>query len=208
MRSHATVGRIRQSLRNQWASIAVVFSLLTIAVLMTDRACAQQPTPAVLHAQPPELPERAQDDWFNSPPLKLSALRGRVVVLHFWTFACINCRHNDAAYKAWFQKYATKGVTMIGVHTPETAREHDLKRLKKSIEERGLKYPIVVDADGKTWAAWGNRWWPSIYLIDKQGFVRYRWDGELGWKGAKGKAIMEKKIDELLAEEIPATANN
>jgi len=208
MRSHATVGRIRQSLRNQWTSIAVVFSLLTIAVSVTGRVRAEEPAPAVLHAQPPELPERAQDDWFNSPVLKLSALRGRVVVLHFWTFGCVNCRHNDAAYKAWFQKYATKGVTMIGVHTPETGREHDLKRLKKSIEERGLKYPIVVDADGKTWTAWGNRWWPSIYLIDKQGFVRYRWDGELGWKGAKGKAIMEKKIDELLAEEIPATANN
>jgi peroxiredoxin len=159
---------------------------------VTGRVRAEEPAPAVLHAQPPELPERAQDDWFNSPVLKLSALRGRVVVLHFWTFGCVNCRHNDAAYKAWFQKYATKGV----------------KRLKQSIEERGLKYPIVVDADGKTWTAWGNRWWPSIYLIDKQGFVRYRWDGELGWKGAKGKAIMEKKIDELLAEEIPATANN
>ncbi len=97
---------------------------------------------------------------------------------------------------------------MIGVHTPETPREHDLKRLKKSIDERGLKYPIVVDKDGKTWKAWGNRWWPWIYLIDKKGFVRYRWDGELGWRGAKGKAIMEKKIDELLSEDIPATAKN
>ena len=192
----------------QRSSIAVGFSLLAIAFLVTACARAEQPAPAVLHAQPPELPERAQDEWFNSAPLKLSALRGQVVVLHFWTFGCINCRHNDAACKSWFQKYAAKGVTMIGVHTPETPHEHDLKRLKKSIEERGLRYPIVVDADGKTWAAWGNRWWPSIYLIDKQGFVRYRWDGELGWKGAKGKAIMEKKIDELLAEESSTAAKN
>jgi len=97
---------------------------------------------------------------------------------------------------------------MIGVHTPELERERDLKRLKRSIEERGLKYPIVVDKDGKTWTAWDNHWWPSIYLIDKTGTVRYRWDGELNWKGAKGKALMEKKIEELLAEEIPAIANH
>jgi hypothetical protein len=85
---------------------------------------------------------------------------------------------------------------MIGVHTPETERE------------RALKYPIVVDKDGKTWRVYDNHWWPSIYLIDKNGFVRYRWDGELNWKGANGKAIMEKKIDELLAEETSATAKN
>src|SRR5262249_55910455 len=90
--------------------------------------------------------------------------------------------------------------TIIGVHTPEMAHEHDLGALRESIKKRGLKYPIVADNDAKTWAAWGNRWWPSTYLIDKQGFCRYRWDGELNWKGVKGQAIMQKKIDQLLAE--------
>ena len=97
---------------------------------------------------------------------------------------------------------------MIGVHTPETPREHDLKRLKKSIEERGLKYSDRrrrrrqnLDGVGQPLVA--------LDLPDRQtGFVRYRWDGELGWKGAKGKAIMEKKIDELLAEGSPTTAKN
>jgi peroxiredoxin len=171
-------------------------------------ADAQQPGPAVINAKAPELEERPKEAWLNSKPLRLADLRGQVVVLHFWTFGCINCKHNDSAYKAWHQKYANKGVTMIGVHTPELERERDLKRLKRSIEERGLKYPIVIDNDGKTWAAWGNRWWPSIYLIDKNGMVRYRWDGELNWKGIKGKALLEKKIDELLAEEILAIANH
>jgi thiol-disulfide isomerase/thioredoxin len=182
--------------------------LLILLAVVAAGSTARAQQPAVFKAKPPELEARPAEQWFNSPPLKLADLHGQVVILHFWTFGCINCRHNDPAYKAWQQKYAGKGVTMIGVHTPETERERDLKRLKKSIDDRGLKYPIVVDQDGKTWAAWGNRWWPSIYLIDKQGFVRYRWDGELGWKGAKGKAIMEQKIAELLAEEIPATAKN
>jgi thiol-disulfide isomerase/thioredoxin len=183
-------------------------SLSSTLALASVTAVNAQDAPAVLHAKAPELPERSADEWLNSPPLKLADLRGQVVILHFWTFGCSNCRQNDSAYKAWQQKYSGKGVTMIAVHTPELAYERDLKRLKRSIEERGLKYPVVVDKDGQTWKAWDNHWWPSIYLIDKQGIARYRWDGELAWKGAKGKAIMEKKIGELLAEEIPATAKN
>ncbi len=109
MRSHETGGSARRKPRSQRASIAVACSLLTIAGLITDRTRADEPAPAVLHAQPPELPERAQDEWFNSPPLKLSALRGRVVVLHFWTFGCINCKHNDAAYKPRFRSTQPKG---------------------------------------------------------------------------------------------------
>jgi peroxiredoxin len=165
---------------------------------------AQQP--AAFKVKAPDLVERPAAEWFNSQPLKLADLRGQVVILHFWTFGCINCKHNDAAYKAWQTKYSDKGVTMIAVHTPEFAREHDLKRLKKSIADRGLKFPVVVDQDGKIWKSWENHWWPSIYLIDKQGFARYRWDGELNWKGAKGQAMMEKKIAQLLAEETPAPA--
>jgi peroxiredoxin len=201
-------GRNEQPLKSRARCKWFLLCLFVSALWGAPASNAQQPAPAVLSAKAPELEERPADEWLNSPPLKLSDLRGQVVVAHFWTFGCINCRHNDSAYKAWHQKYSGKGVTMIGVHTPETERERDLKRLKRSIEERGLKYPIVVDKDGKTWKSWDNHWWPSIYLIDKKGFARYRWDGELNWKGAGGKAIMERKIAELLAEEIPATANN
>jgi peroxiredoxin len=181
--------------RSKW--FFVLFAFLCVPPVSN----AQQP--ATLKVKAPELKERPAAEWFNSQPLKLADLRGQVVVLHFWTFGCINCKHNDAAYKAWQAKYATKGVTMIAVHTPELAREHDLKRLKKSITDRGLKYPVVVDQDGKIWKSWDNHWWPSIYLIDKQGFARYRWDGEFGWKGAKGQAMMEQKIEQLLAEDAP-----
>jgi peroxiredoxin len=178
---------------------------IALLALFVAASPATGQQPATFKARPPELEERSEAEWINSPRLKLSELRGQVVVLHFWTFGCINCAHNYPAYKAWQEKYAKKRVTIIGVHTPETARERDLTSIRKSAEKNGLKYPIVVDKDGKTWAAWGNRWWPSTCLIDKQGFVRYRWDGELNWKGTKGEAVMRKKIEQLLAEDGPQT---
>jgi len=72
--------------------------------------------------------------------------------------------------------------------------------VRKKVKDNGIKYAIAVDSEAKTWAAWGNRWWPSVYLVDKKGFVRYRWDGELNSKDTKGEKIMRKKIEELLAE--------
>ncbi len=91
-------------------------------------------------------------------------------------------------------------MTIIGVHTPETAAEKKIEKVRKKVKDNGMKYPIAVDGSQKTWQAWGNTYWPSVYLIDKKGFVRYRWDGELNWKETKGETIMRKKIKELLAE--------
>ena len=151
----------------------------------------------------PELEARSEDEWVNSKPLKLADLRGQVVVLHFWTFGCINCIHNQPHYKSWHEKYSGKGVTVIGVHTPETEHEKDIDALRRSVEEKKLKYPIVMDKGGQTWMTRGNRFWPSTYLIDKGGNVRYRWDGEFNGKDTKGEAVMRKKIEELLAETAP-----
>jgi len=86
------------------------------------------------------------------------------------------------------------------VHTPETEGEKNIEAVRKKVKENGIKYPVAVDSTGKTWAAWGNRYWPSIYLIDKKGNVRYRWDGELNWNKTKGEEIMRKNIEELLTE--------
>ena len=179
-------------------------SVLLLAIgLFASNGLAQQP--ATLKAKPPELKERDPEDWINSKPLKLSELRGQVVVLHFWTFGCVNCQHNYPTLKAWQEKYADKGVTIIGVHTPETAHERSIENVRKSAKKKGLKYPIVFDGDSSIWNAWSNRWWPCTYLIDKEGFVRYRWDGEFSWKNAHGDAVMREKIEQLLAE--PAVHN-
>jgi hypothetical protein len=92
-------------------------------------------------------------------------------------------------------------LTVIGIHTPETAGEGRIDQVRKKVKANDMKYPIAVDLDAKTWKGWDNRFWPSVYLIDKKGQVRYRWDGELNWKGIKGEQIMRQKIEELLTEE-------
>jgi hypothetical protein len=91
-------------------------------------------------------------------------------------------------------------VTAIGVHTPETEGEKNIEAVQKKVRDKGMNYAVAVDSQGKTWAAWGNRWWPSISLIDKNGNVRCRWDGELNGNKVKGEEIMRQKIKELVAE--------
>jgi peroxiredoxin len=108
--------------------------------------------------------------------------------------------HNYPWYREWQDKFAKQNVTILGVHTPETEGEKQLDKIKEKVKENKLTFPTAIDNDGKTWKAWGNNYWPSVYLIDKKGDVRYRWDGELDWKEAKGQDVMRKKIEELLAE--------
>jgi predicted transcriptional regulator len=92
---------------------------------------------------------------------------------------------------------------VLGIHTPETEQEKKIEKVRQKVKDNGMKYPIAVDGSAKTWQAWDNRYWPSVYLIDKQGNVRYRWDGELNWKDLKGEQILRKKIAALLAEKEP-----
>ena len=143
----------------------------------------------------PEFAEGTK--WLQSKPLTLASLRGQVVVVHFWTFGCINCFHNYPAYKAWQKHYDGKGVTIIGIHTPEFDNEADLASVRAKAERYGLKFAIAVDNDKQNWKNWGNHYWPSVYLVDKRGQVRYRWEGELG---TEGERLMGGRIDELLAE--------
>jgi thiol-disulfide isomerase/thioredoxin len=138
--------------------------------------------------------------WINSKPLALKALHGKVVVLHFWTFGCINCRHNLPYYNRWQTDFAKDDVQIIGVHTPETAGEADERMVRARVGELGIKYPVAVDNESATWKAYQNRYWPSIYLIDKQGQVRFRWDGELEYQDSGGDKSMRVRIKALLAE--------
>lgn len=146
----------------------------------------------------PEL--RDVTDWINTQPLTLDGLRGQVVALHFFAFACSNCINNQPHYKAWHERYAGKGVTVLGLHTPETASERDIANLRADVAARQIGYPIAVDAKASNWAAWANTMWPSVYLIDRRGYIRAWWYGELNWQGAKGEEQMRKQIDALLSE--------
>jgi cytochrome c biogenesis protein CcdA/thiol-disulfide isomerase/thioredoxin len=132
--------------------------------------------------------------WLNSEPLTLAALRGKVVLIDFWTYTCINCIRTLPYLKAWDERYRDRGLTIVGVHTPEFAFEKDTGNVRDAIARTGLRYPVAQDNDYATWEAWGNRYWPAKYLIDARGHVRYAHFGEGAY------AVTEEAIRDLLAE--------
>jgi cytochrome c biogenesis protein CcdA/thiol-disulfide isomerase/thioredoxin len=135
--------------------------------------------------------------WFNTPgdrPLTLRGLRGRVVLVDFWTYSCINCIRTLPYLKAWDAKYRGDGLTIVGVHTPEFPFEREAGNVESAISENGIQYPVAQDNDQATWNAYGNQYWPAEYFIDAQGDVRFVHFGE-GEYGEK-----EKVIRDLLAE--------
>jgi thiol-disulfide isomerase/thioredoxin len=145
-----------------------------------------------------EAPEfRETERWFNTTgerPLTLASLRGRVVLVDFWTYTCINCIRTLPYLKAWDASYRHDGLTIVGVHTPEFSFEHDAGNVQSAIDRFGLRYPVVQDNDMGTWNAYGNEYWPADYLIDANGHVRYAAAGEGDY------AQTETAIRALLAE--------
>jgi thiol-disulfide isomerase/thioredoxin len=132
--------------------------------------------------------------WFNSRPLTVAGLRGRVVLVDFWTYTCINCIRTFPELKAWDAAYRRAGLTIVGVHTPEFAFERDAGNVAAAVRRNGLRYPVVQDNQEATWDAWGNQFWPADYLVDARGRVRYVHYGE----GAEART--EAAIRSLLRE--------
>jgi peroxiredoxin len=154
-----------------------------------------------VNPSPGDAPEFVSiEEWVNSEPLTMESLRGKVVVVHFFAFGCINCIHNYPWYREWRQAYEGKDVALIGIHTPETKTEEDNAKLKASLVKNELKFPVAVDKEKAMWKAWYNNIWPSVYIIDKQGRVRYWWYGELDWQGAGNQKVARQQIEKLLAE--------
>jgi cytochrome c biogenesis protein CcdA/thiol-disulfide isomerase/thioredoxin len=142
--------------------------------------------------QAPELD--GGGNWFNSEPLILQKLRGKVVLIDFWTYSCINCIRTLPYLKAWYDKYHDDGLVIIGVHSPEFEFEKSPENVREAIADFELKYPVVQDNNFAIWRAYNNRYWPAKYLIDKEGNIRYTHFGE----GAYSET--ETKIRELLGE--------
>ena len=146
-------------------------------------------------------PELTGDSWLNLPKgstLSLASRKGKVTIVHFWTFGCINCKRNLPAYDRWWKRFAGNGVVVIGIHTPESEAERDPANVAKKVKELGIAYPVLLDPDRPNWNRWHQRIWPAIYLIDKQGRVKYQWEGELEYQNAGGEAKMTRLILELL----------
>ena len=153
----------------------------------------------------PMAPELAPSDtWINAKPLSLAALRGKVVILHFYAFECVNCRRNLPIYTEWHRDFADKGVVVIGVQTPETEAEKDPSKVMAAAKEAGIDYPVVFDGDSATWKAWGNTMWPTVYVIDQQGYLRVWWQGELKGPGGNGDELIRTAVEKLLAGKADA----
>src|SRR3954470_23154112 len=116
--------------------------------------------------------------WLNSEPLTAEGLRGRVVLVDFWTYSCVNWLRTLPYVRAWAERYADRGLVVIGVHAPEFSFEHDLDNVRRAATELGVRHPVVIDDDFRIWQAFGNRYWPAVHLVDGSGRVRYRHDGE------------------------------
>lgn len=153
--------------------------------------------PALGHAAAaaPTAPEfTGIDKWLNSPPLTLQQLRGKVVLVDFWTYTCINCIHTLPYVKQWNEKYRKQGLALIGVHTPEYPFERDTGNVKTAIARFGISYPVAQDNEYATWNAWGNQYWPAFYLLDRKGRIVYSHFGEGSY------AQTEAAIQHALAE--------
>jgi thiol-disulfide isomerase/thioredoxin len=116
--------------------------------------------------------------WLNTPPLTRAALRGRVVLVDFWTYSCINCLRSLPYIRAWEAKYRDHGLVIIGVHAPEFAFERDEHNVRQAVHDLGVVYPVAMDNNFAIWRAFHNRFWPQHYLIDAQGHIRYVHSGE------------------------------
>ena len=141
-----------------------------------------------------KAPDITNETWLNSTPLHLSDLKGKVVMVEFWTFGCYNCRNVEPYVKQWYQKYADQGFLVIGVHSPEFSHEREVENVKRYLREHDIRFPVPIDNDFSTWNRYGNRYWPAMYLVDKQGVIRHVRIGEGGYQDT------EQLIRNLLAE--------
>jgi cytochrome c biogenesis protein CcdA/thiol-disulfide isomerase/thioredoxin len=132
--------------------------------------------------------------WLNSPPLDAQALKGKVVLVDFWTYSCINCLRSLPYVKAWAEKYRDQGLVVIGVHAPEFAFERDVKNVTQAMKDLGINYPVAIDNEFKIWRAFNNQYWPAHYFADAQGRIRYHHFGEGEY------AESERVIQQLLRE--------
>lgn len=145
-------------------------------------------------SQPAAAPDFAAGDWINSEPLKVNDLRGRVVLIDFWTFGCYNCRNTLPFIKGVHDRYRDQGLTVIGVHSPEFDYEKKAENLRREVTSLEIHYPVVSDNDYQTWDAYNVGAWPTVFLLDKQGRIRWTHVGEGNYDEA------ERIIQKLLAE--------
>ncbi len=152
-----------------------------------------------IHPLAPEL--IAPSTWIAGNQIRLADLRGKVVIVHFYAFQCRNCQANFPIYRRWHERLQDRGVALVGVQSPETEPEKDPAKARKAAREAGFDFPVLFDPERENWRAWDNSAWPAIYLVDKRGYLRAWWIGELNWGNVRGDQFLERLIDQLRAED-------
>lgn len=180
-------------MRTLFRTIMIVYlsSVSTAFAALTLQNGLSNPYPA------PQLQGLA---WINSKPLQINQLKGKVVLIDFWTYSCINCIRTLPYLKDWYSKYHNAGFEIIGVHTPEFDFEKNLDNVKRAVAEDGIKYPVVLDSDFQTWENYHNQYWPAHYLLNKDGQVVYQHFGEGDYD------VTENNIRFLLGMTTPITS--
>jgi thiol-disulfide isomerase/thioredoxin len=184
---------------------ALLFTCLPLYALGED-AKVGHPMPTAIARLPVEgmLPNLDKAvGWLNSPPLRPADLRGKVVLVDFWTYTCINWRRTAPYLRAWSKKYADHGLVVIGVHTPEFTFEKDVANVRRAVKELAIDYPVAIDSNYGVWDAFNNNYWPAAYFVDAQGRIRHHQFGEGDYEK------LELVIRQLLTEagqRLPAEA--
>ncbi|MBL8220306.1 MAG: redoxin domain-containing protein [Bryobacterales bacterium] len=146
-------------------------------------------------------PELDGKDWINtSGPVRLKDRRGKVAIVHFWTYGCINCKRNLPIYNRWHERFAPRDVAIIGVHTPEFEYEAKLANVAGHTRSFHIEYPVLPDPGLVNWRRWNQQFWPTVYLVDRKGRIRYRWEGEMNYANLDGERKMTTLIETLLEE--------
>ena len=167
-----------------------VTSIILLLIVLAVPAIAQQPDDAFVGQMAPEL---KVGEWFNSEPLSLAGLRGKVVLLDFWAWDCPECAQSLPYVTEWHSKYADQGLVIIGVHTPRIEYEKDVERLQETMVAKNIEYPVATDHEYLTWLDYLNNAWPSHFVVDQQGVI------QLSHTGTGRYAETEEVIQRLLA---------
>lgn len=147
----------------------------------------------------PEFPGRLT--WLQGNAQTLKNLRGKIVLIDFWTYSCVNCIRTQPMLNRWHKLYADKGLVIIGIHTPEFSFEKIDKNVERAVKDRGLKYPVVLDSDYKLWNLYGNQYWPRKYLVNKDGNIVYDHIGEGGY--AETELAIQKALTDIGVKNLP-----
>ena len=162
----------------QIAQSVLSFGLIVAAAVTVPSLSPVRAQSAQLQDYGPAPEIAGIEKWLNSDPLTLASLKGKVVLVDFWTYSCINCIRTLPHVVSWYDKYKDQGLVVIGVHAPEFPQERSTSNVKTALERFGIKYPVAQDNKFATWNAFDNKYWPSIYLIDRSGKIVLKHAGE------------------------------